>query len=187
MTNRPAHCLEIYAVENDTLRPASTVAVGWSRSRSPSATATKSGGQSPLGFGECGAPRWYAARVAYVAGGRRAKGHCSPGPIATVLCDCSLSRPEPPQPDIGQPHRGGTGTRRCLGFDAANLDDSLNGNPLTILTLFADTPRAWPSAPTVQRFYAAPLFSGNGTTTPSRCCAQSQTVAAGEQRRRARP
>ena len=50
-------------------------------------------------------------------------------------------------------------------FDAANLDESLTGNPLTILTLFADTPRALAVSPDGATVYAAPLFSGNGTTT----------------------
>jgi hypothetical protein len=53
-------------------------------------------------------------------------------------------------------------------FDA-NLRDSresLGGKPLTILTFFADTPRALAVTPDGARVYAASFFSGNGTAAP---------------------
>ena len=59
----------------------------------------------------------------------------------------------------------GQGLADVSVFDAANLDDSLSGNPLTVLTLFADTPRALAASQDGATVYAAPLFSGNGATT----------------------
>ena len=44
------------------------------------------------------------------------------------------------------------------GFLMQRTDDSLNGNPLTILTLFADTSRALAVSDDGATVYAAPLF-----------------------------
>lgn len=49
-------------------------------------------------------------------------------------------------------------------FDAEALGDSLNGDPLTILSLFTDTPRALAVSPDGSRVYAAGFHSGNRTT-----------------------
>src|SRR5262249_8338417 len=49
-------------------------------------------------------------------------------------------------------------------FDAASLDASLGGTPLTILSLFGDTPRALAVAPGGGTVYAAAFQSGNQTT-----------------------
>ena len=43
--------------------------------------------------------------------------------------------------------------------------DSLGGKPLTIITLFSDTPRALAATPDGSRVYAAAHASGNRTTT----------------------
>lgn len=50
-------------------------------------------------------------------------------------------------------------------YDRNQLDSNLNGNPLTIVNLFADSPRALAVAPDGQTVYAAAFMSGNGTTT----------------------
>lgn len=50
-------------------------------------------------------------------------------------------------------------------FDAANLGNTLNGSPLTILTLFTDTPRALAVSADGRRVYAAGFHTGNRTTT----------------------
>lgn len=52
-------------------------------------------------------------------------------------------------------------------FDAANLGASLGGAPLSILTLFADTPRALAASADGKRVYAAAFHSGNRTTVIS--------------------
>src|SRR6185369_8675348 len=50
-------------------------------------------------------------------------------------------------------------------FDATSLGTSLGGTPLTIVTLFGDTPRALAASADGSRVYAAIFFSGNRTTT----------------------
>ena len=51
-------------------------------------------------------------------------------------------------------------------FDAANLDSSsLGGAPLTIISLFTDTPRALAVSPDGSRVYAAGFHTGNKTTS----------------------
>jgi len=52
-------------------------------------------------------------------------------------------------------------------FDAANLGSPLGGTPLTILSLFGDTPRALAVSPDGNTVYAAVFESGNQTTTVS--------------------
>ncbi|HYL35785.1 MAG TPA: hypothetical protein VEV17_07730 [Bryobacteraceae bacterium] len=52
-------------------------------------------------------------------------------------------------------------------FDANALDNTLGGTPLTIITLFCDTPRALAVTPDGSTVYAAAFHSGNRTTTVS--------------------
>jgi len=61
----------------------------------------------------------------------------------------------------------GIGRADVWVFDAANLGDTLGGQPLTVVTLFADTPRALAVTPDGNTVYAAAFRSGNGTTTIS--------------------
>ena len=50
-------------------------------------------------------------------------------------------------------------------FDADQLGSALGGTPLTIVTLFADTPRALAVTPDGTRVYAAGFQTGNQTTS----------------------
>ncbi len=59
----------------------------------------------------------------------------------------------------------GVGRADVWVFDAANLGNALNGPPLTILTLFTDTPRALAVSADGRRVYAAGFHTGNRTTT----------------------
>jgi len=59
----------------------------------------------------------------------------------------------------------GIGRADVWVFDANNLSDELDGGPLTILTLFTDTPRALAVTPDGKRVYAAGFHTGNRTTT----------------------
>jgi DNA-binding beta-propeller fold protein YncE len=59
----------------------------------------------------------------------------------------------------------GIGRADVWVFDALNTGTSLGGSPLTIITLFSDTPRALAASPDGSRVYAAALASGNRTTT----------------------
>jgi len=61
----------------------------------------------------------------------------------------------------------GVGRADVWVFDAANLGSPMGGTPLTIVTLFGDTPRALAVSPDGTRVYAAVFHSGNRTTTVS--------------------
>ena len=52
-------------------------------------------------------------------------------------------------------------------YDADDLDQTLNGGPLSTVNLFADTPRALAVTPDGETVYAAAFMSGNQTTTLS--------------------
>ncbi len=58
----------------------------------------------------------------------------------------------------------GVGRADVWVFDAENLGSSVGGSPLTIVTLFTDTPRALAVTPDGSRVYAAGFHSGNRTT-----------------------
>ncbi len=59
----------------------------------------------------------------------------------------------------------GIGRADVWVFDANTLGTDLGGTPLTILTLFTDTPRALAVTPDGTRVYAAGFHTGNQTTT----------------------
>ncbi|MFP2927543.1 YncE family protein [Pyxidicoccus sp. 3LG] len=61
----------------------------------------------------------------------------------------------------------GIGRADVWVFDSGNLGGSLGGNPLTIVQLFGDTPRALAVSPDGSRVYAAVFHSGNRTTSLS--------------------
>ncbi|HEX8110513.1 MAG TPA: beta-propeller fold lactonase family protein, partial [Kofleriaceae bacterium] len=61
----------------------------------------------------------------------------------------------------------GVGRADVWVFDAGALGDSLGGTPLTIVTLFTDTPRALAVTPDGSRVYAAGFHTGNQTTAVS--------------------
>ncbi len=67
-----------------------------------------------------------------------------------------------PRADYDRP---GTGRADVWVFDAAALGSSLGGEPLEVLTLFADKPRALAVSPDGSRVYAAAFHSGNRTTS----------------------
>ncbi len=64
-------------------------------------------------------------------------------------------------------HTPGVGRADVWVYDANFLGASLTGNPLTILSLFGDTPRALAVTPDGSRVYAAAFLSGNRTTVLS--------------------
>ncbi|WP_437672265.1 beta-propeller fold lactonase family protein [Sorangium sp. So ce131] len=67
----------------------------------------------------------------------------------------------PFDPQITTP---GVGRADVWVFDADQLGTSLGGAPLSIVTLFGDTPRALAVTPDGSRVYAAAFHSGNRTT-----------------------
>ena len=61
----------------------------------------------------------------------------------------------------------GIGRADVWVFDATNLGSSLGGDPITIITLFGDTPRALAANADGSRVYASVYRSGNRTTALS--------------------
>ncbi|MBI3783746.1 MAG: VCBS repeat-containing protein [Deltaproteobacteria bacterium] len=61
----------------------------------------------------------------------------------------------------------GVGRADVWVFDAEDQGDSFKGSPLTVLTLFGDTPRALAATADGSRVYAAVFLSGNRTATVS--------------------
>ncbi|TGD72777.1 hypothetical protein E4634_14775 [Mangrovimicrobium sediminis] len=59
----------------------------------------------------------------------------------------------------------GLGRADVWVYDTQGVDQSLNGNPLAIVNLFADAPRALSVSPDGATVYAAAFRSGNRTTT----------------------
>ena len=70
-------------------------------------------------------------------------------------------------PNDPQLTTAGVGRADVWVFDAANLGTALGGTPLSIVTLFGDTPRALAVTPDGSTVYAAVFHSGNRTTTVS--------------------
>jgi DNA-binding beta-propeller fold protein YncE len=68
----------------------------------------------------------------------------------------------PRDPQLTTP---GVGRADVWVFDAENLGDTLEDVPLTVITLFTDTPRALAVTPDGGRVYAAGFHTGNKTTT----------------------
>jgi len=59
----------------------------------------------------------------------------------------------------------GIGRADVWVFDATNIGASLGGDPISVVTLFGDTPRALAVSPDGNTVYAAVFKSGNRTTT----------------------
>jgi len=64
-------------------------------------------------------------------------------------------------------------------FDATDLGDTLAGNPVGIVELFGDTPRALAASPDGHTVYAAVFQSGNETTTVTEGAVCNDGAAAG--------
>lgn len=64
-----------------------------------------------------------------------------------------------------QLHTPGVGRADVWVFDANQLGSSLGGDPITIVTLFSDSPRALAVSPDGATVYAAAFLSGNRTTS----------------------
>ena len=85
-----------------------------------------------------------------------------PGHRRAFITTAHRGQNVPYDPQLTTP---GVGRADVWVFDAEDLGDTLGGEPLTILTLFTDTPRALAVTPDGSRVYAAGFHSGNRTTS----------------------
>ena len=166
VTNAPANCLEIYDIEGDTLRLVSTVSVGLE----PVAVAERAANEV-----------WVvnhlsdSVSVVRLDGTPRVLRTLQVGdePRDIVFAGTSRDRAFISSANRGQNRPGftsaslvtpGTGRADIWIYDAAQLDDSLNGKPLSVLTLPSDVPRALAVSNDGRTVYAASFMSGNRTT-----------------------
>jgi DNA-binding beta-propeller fold protein YncE len=85
-----------------------------------------------------------------------------PGRGRAFVTTAHRGQNSPNDPQLTTP---GVGRADVWVFDAGHLGASLGGDPLTIVTVFSDTPRALAVSPDGSRVYAAAFLSGNRTTT----------------------
>ena len=166
VANAPADCLEIYAVEGDTLRLASSVSVGLE----PVAVAERNANEV-----------WVVNHLSDSVSVVRLDG--TPRVLRTLLVgdeprDIVFAGADRGRAFISAAFRGqnhpqfssatltapGTGRADVWVFDAAGLDDSLNGRPVAVVNLKADAARALAASADGRTVYAAPFMSGNRTT-----------------------
>jgi len=166
VVNAPAGCLEIYAVENDALRMVSSVSVGLE----PVAVAERTVNEI-----------WVVNHLSDSVSVVRLDG--TPRVLRTLQVgdeprDIVFAGNNRERAFITAAHRGqnrpgftsaslitpGTGRADVWVFDATQLDESLNGKPVTVLTLPADVPRALAVSNDGRTVYAAAFMSGNRTT-----------------------
>jgi DNA-binding beta-propeller fold protein YncE len=88
-----------------------------------------------------------------------------PGRRRAFVTTAHRGQNNPNDPQLTTP---GVGRADVWVFDRNDLGASLGGTPLTILTLFTDTPRALAVTPNGETVYAAGFHSGNRTTTLDR-------------------
>ncbi|UQA63145.1 hypothetical protein [Polyangium aurulentum] len=84
-----------------------------------------------------------------------------PGKARAFISTAHRGQNIPFDPQLTTP---GVGRADVWVFNANNLGTSMSGNPLAILTLFSDTPRALAVTPDGSKVYAAAFHSGNRTT-----------------------
>ena len=169
-TNTPNGTLEIFSVSADGLQHAHTVPVGMEPvavavrgnteawvvnhlsdsisivdlvSSPPRVSATLLVGDEPRDIVFAGED----ASLAFITAAHRGQNGPDDRPI-----DAQLFTPDVGRADIWV-------------FDANVPGDSLGGDPLTVLSMFGDTPRALTTSPDGKTVYAAVLHSGNRTTT----------------------
>ncbi len=85
-----------------------------------------------------------------------------PGKKRAFITTAHRGQNVPYDPQLTTP---GVGRADVWVFNAENLGGTLTGTPLTIITLFSDTPRALAVSPDGSKVYAAAFHSGNRTTT----------------------
>lgn len=166
VVNGPAGCLEIYALNGDALSLVSSVSVGLEPVSIVERTSNELWVVNHLSDSVSvvrldGTPRVLRTlqvgdepRDIVFAGNNRDRAFITAanrGQNRPGFTSASLTTP-------------GSGRADVWIFDAAQLEDSLNGKPLSIVTLPADVPRALAVSSDGRTVYAAAFMSGNRTT-----------------------
>jgi YVTN family beta-propeller protein len=171
--NTPDNQLEIFQVGVGTLIHEASVTVGLE----PVAVAARSNGEvwvvnhlsdsiSIVDVTTPTAPR--VIRTLLVGDEPRDIVFAGPGGARAFITTAHRGQNTPYQPTIETIlETAGIGRADVWVFDAASLGASLGGTPLTIVTLFGDTPRALAVSSDGATVYAAIFHSGNRTTTLS--------------------
>ena len=165
--NTPDNQLEIFSVAGGALAHVGAVPVGLE----PVAVAARDERRG-LGRQPSLRQRQHRRRRGDAAARRRAR--CSSATSRATSSSPARAAPAPSSPrrTAGRTCRSirsspppGVGRADVWVFDAANLGAALGGTPLTIVTLFGDTPRALAVSADGNTVYAAVFHSGNRTTT----------------------
>jgi YVTN family beta-propeller protein len=166
-TNTPDNRLEIFLVRGDSLSHLASVPVGLE----PLAVAEREGGEV-----------WVVNHLSDSVSIVDARDPLTAHVARTLLVgdeprDIVFAGPDRSRAFITTAHRGqntgrdaqlttpGVGRADVWVFDAEHLDNSLAGTPLSVITFFADTPRALAVSADGGTVYAASFESGNRTTS----------------------
>jgi DNA-binding beta-propeller fold protein YncE len=163
--NTPDNRLEIFAVGSGGLTHTGSVPVGME----PVAVAARTNAEvwvvnhlsDSISIVDVGASPPRVTRTLLVGDEPRDIVFAGPGGGRAFITTAHRGQNSPVDPQLTT---AGVGRADVWVFDAANLGTTLGGTPLTIVTLFGDTPRALAASPDGNTVYAAVFHSGNRTT-----------------------
>jgi YVTN family beta-propeller protein len=172
-TNTPDNRLEIFSVSGAGLTHTGSVPVGLE----PLAVAARSNSEvwvvnhlsDSVSILDVGTSPPRVTRTLLVGDEPRDIVFAGPGGNRAFITAAHRGQNRPGDPQLTTP---GIGRADVWVFDATNLDNgnptpTLGGVPITVLTLFGDTPRALATSPDGGTVYAAVFHSGNQTTALS--------------------
>jgi DNA-binding beta-propeller fold protein YncE len=167
--NTPDNRIEIFGVQNKDLNKLASVSVGLEPVAVSARTNTEvwvvnhlSDSVSIIDMSVANSPR--IVRTLLVGDEPRDVVFAGPNHSRAFITTAHRGQNSPIDPQLTTP---GIGRADVWVFDANNLGSTLGGTPLTIITLFADTPRALAVTPDGNTVYAAGFLSGNQTSIVS--------------------